>query len=742
MLSTEPLHRALGLTDEELASIVELLGRDPSELELAMYAVLWSEHCSYKSSKVHLGRLASDAPWVLVGPGEGAGVIDVGDGLAVAVRIESHNHPSAVEPYQGAATGVGGIIRDVVSMGARPIALMDPLCFGPLDQPRSRYLCEQVVAGISGYGNAVGVPTVGGELTVDGCYAGNPLVNVLCLGIAPHERLVQARAGAAGNLAVLLGSSTGRDGIGGASVLASAGFAADSDEKRPAVQVGDPFEEKRLIETCLTLLDAGLAVGIQDLGAGGLSCAASEIAAKSGLGMDVDLARVARREPHMTPVEVMTSESQERMLAVVEPRHLDAVVAICDRWDVRATVVGHVTDRGRFRVVDGAFDGGPDEALADVPAASLGDGPVYTRPLARPDTQDGLNDADPWPSLHGAFPDGADLGPELLALLASPSIADKSWVWGQYDHQLFLNTVVGPGGDATVLRLPGTRRALALSTDGSARFCRLDPRVGGRLAVLEAARNVACVGAAPRAVVNCLNFGNPEHPAVMWQFSEVVDGIRDACQALRVPVIGGNVSFYNESHGADIDPTPVLGLLGLVEPLDTVPPPAALGAGQTVVLLGATTPELGGSAWAARHHLRGGRPPTADLDAAIAVHDLVRRLVADRSVQGVHDCADGGLAVALAEMAIHGACGCTITPPPTHPAAAWCFSESASRVLVTVAPGSLDALLARAHAAGVTAVELGSTGGRRLHVDGVVDVDLDALARAWRDSLPATLGQP
>jgi len=742
VLSTEPLHRALGLTDEELAAIVELLGRDPSELELAMYAVMWSEHCSYKSSKVHLRRLASDAPWVLVGPGEGAGVIDVGDGLAVAVRIESHNHPSAVEPYQGAATGVGGIIRDVFSMGARPIALMDPLCFGPLDQPRSRYLCEQVVAGISGYGNAVGVPTVGGELTVDGCYAGNPLVNVLCLGIAPHERLVQARAGAAGNLAVLLGSSTGRDGIGGASVLASAGFAADSDEKRPAVQVGDPFEEKRLIETCLALLDAGLAVGIQDLGAGGLSCAASEIAAKSGLGMDVDLARVARREPHMTPVEVMTSESQERMLAVVEPRHLEAVVALCDRWDVRATVVGHVTDGGRFRVVDGAFDGGPDEVLADVPAASLGDGPVYTRPLGRPDTQDGRNDADPWPSLHGAFPDGADLGPELLALLASPSIADKSWVWGQYDHQLFLNTVVGPGGDATVLRLPGTRRALALSTDGSARFCRLDPRPGGRLAVLEAARNVACVGAVPRAVVNCLNFGNPEHPSVMWQFSEVVDGIRDACQALRVPVIGGNVSFYNESYGADIDPTPMIGVLGLLETLDTVPPPAALSPGQAVVLLGATTPELGGSAWAARHQLGGGRPPTADLDTAVAVHDLVRGLVADRSVQGVHDCADGGLAVALAEMAIHGACGCTITPPATHPAAAWCFSESASRVLVTVAPGSLDALLARADAAGVAAAELGSTGGRRLHVEGALDVDVDDLARAWRDSLPATLGQP
>jgi phosphoribosylformylglycinamidine synthase II len=742
VLSTEPLHRALGLTDDELQAIVDLLGRDPSELELAMYAVMWSEHCSYKSSKVHLRRFESDAPWVLVGPGEGAGVIDVGDGLAVAVRIESHNHPSAVEPYQGAATGVGGIIRDVFSMGARPIALMDPLRFGPLDDARSRYLCEQVVAGISGYGNAVGVPTVGGELSVDACYAGNPLVNVLCLGVAPHDRLVLARAGAAGNLAVLLGSSTGRDGIGGASVLASAGFAEGSEAKRPSVQVGDPFEEKRLIEACLALLDEGLAVGIQDLGAGGLSCAASETAAKSGLGMDVDLARVARREPHMTPVEVMTSESQERMLAIVEPDHLDAVLAICERWEVRASVVGRVTAGGRFRVVDGAFDDGAGEVLADVPAASLGDGPVYTRPAARPARPDEVQAADPWPDQARRFPDGADLGPELLGLLGAPTLADKSWVWRQYDHQLFLNTVVGPGADATVLRLRGTRRALALSTDGSAAFCRLDPRVGGRLAVLEAARNVACVGAVPRAVVNCLNFGNPEHPAVMWQFAEVVDGIQDACRALGVPVIGGNVSFYNESHGHDIDPTPVIGLVGLLEPLDAVPPPAALGTDQAVVLLGATRAELGGSAWASRHDLTGGRPPAAALDLAVAVHDCVRRLVADGTVQGVHDCADGGAAVALAEMAIAGGCGATVAPTAEVPVAAWCFSESASRVVVSVAPDGVEGLLARAEAAGVTAADLGRTGGTRLRVDGAFDVDLADAGRAWRESLPAALGQP
>jgi phosphoribosylformylglycinamidine synthase len=742
VLSAEPLHRALGLTDDELGAIVDLLGREPSELELAMYAVMWSEHCSYKSSKVHLRRFEGDAPWVLVGPGEGAGVIDVGDGLAVAVRIESHNHPSAVEPYQGAATGVGGIIRDVFSMGARPVALMDPLRFGPLDDARSRYLCEQVVAGISGYGNAVGVPTVGGELGVAPCYAGNPLVNVLCLGVAPHERLVLARAGAAGNLAVLLGSSTGRDGIGGASVLASAGFAEGSEQKRPSVQVGDPFEEKRLIEACLALLDAGLAVGIQDLGAGGLSCAASETAAKSGLGMDVDIARVARREPQMTPVEVMTSESQERMLAIVEPGNLDALLAICDRWEVRATVVGHVTAGGRFRVVDGAFDGDASEVLADVPAASLGDGPVYTRPAARPASQDELNAADPWPVLANRFPDGADLGPELLALLAAPTLADKSWIWGQYDHQLFLNTVVGPGADATVLRLRGASRALALSTDGSAAFCRLDPRVGGRLAVLEAARNVACVGAVPRAVVNCLNFGNPEHPAVMWQFADVVDGIQDACGALGVPVIGGNVSFYNESHGRDIDPTPVIGLVGLLDALERVPPPPALAPDQAIVLLGSTRAELGGSAWAAHHDLTGGRPPAADLGTAVAVHECTRRLVADDVVRGVHDCAEGGLAAALAEMAIVGECGASVSLPPELPVAASCFAESASRVLVTVGADAVGQVLARAASDGVAAVELGRTGGSRLRIDGALDVDLADASRAWRGGLAATIERP
>jgi len=737
----EPLHRQLGLTDDELAAVVELLGREPTELELAMYAVMWSEHCSYKSSKPHLGRLPTEAPWVLVGPGEGAGVVDVGDGLAVALRIESHNHPSAVEPYQGAATGVGGIVRDIFSMGARPVALMDPLRFGPLDDARTRYLFEGVVSGISGYGNAVGVPTVGGEVVFDDCYRENPLVNVLCLGLLPHDRLVLARARGEGNLAVLLGSSTGRDGIGGASVLASAGFEQGAEEKRPSVQVGDPLEEKKLIEACLALLEAGLAVGVQDLGAAGLSCAASETAAKAGAGMDVDIARVPRREPGMNAVEVMTSESQERMLVIVQPDALDEVLGLCERWEIDASVVGRVTDTRRFRVYDGLFDndGADREAgpVADVPVESLGDGPLYDRPRARPPGQDALQAADPAPELAARFPDGVDASGELLELLATPTIADKSWVWRQYDHQLFLNTVAGPGADAAVLRLKETDRALALTTDGKGRFCRLDPRTGGALAVLEAARNIACVGARPVALVNCLNFGNPEHPEVMWQFAETVDGMSEACRELGIPVVGGNVSFYNESLGRDIDPTPVVGLLGLIDELDDRPPPAAFAGGTRIVVLGETAAELGGSEWAAVvHRLDGGLPPRADLAAAGALHELVRALVADGLVDGVHDCSDGGLAVALAEMAITGECGFDVAIG----GAVECFSESASRVVCEVDPVLVDEVLARAATAGVGVADVGEAGGDRLVAREAFDVPLADATRAWRDAIPHALG--
>ncbi|MEX2255903.1 MAG: phosphoribosylformylglycinamidine synthase subunit PurL, partial [Acidimicrobiia bacterium] len=652
------------------------------------------------------------------------------------------------------------IIRDIFSMGARPIALMDPLRFGPLDDARTRYLFEGVVSGISGYGNSVGVPTVGGEAVFDDCYRENPLVNVLCLGTLPKERLVLARAEGPGNLAVLLGSATGRDGIGGASVLASAGFDEASQDKRPSVQVGDPFEEKRLIEACLELLDARLAVGVQDLGAAGLSCAASETAAKTGAGMDVDVARVAKREPGMNPIEVLTSESQERMLAIVEPHDLDRVLELCERWEVRATVVGRVTDTARFRVFDGLFDAlGVEGAnptpprgdeppavtsdappIADIPCDSLGDGPVYRRPMERPAGHETHLADDPAPVLLARFPDGVDLGEELLRLLATPTIADKSWIWHQYDHQLFLNTVVGPGGDAAVLRLKGTPRALALSTDGKARFCRLDPRTGARLVVLEAARNVACAGAEPRALVNCLNFGNPEHPEVMWQFAEVIDGMADACTALGIPVVGGNVSFYNESQGRDIDPTPVVGVVGLIESLEQPPPTARFVAGQHVVTLGATAVELGGSEWAAVvHGLDHGAPPAADLAVARAVHGLVRDLVATMLVGAVHDVSDGGYAVALAEAAVAGGCGFAVMPDPGVPHAAWCFGESASRVVVGVDPQRLDEVLTRAGDAGVPARDIGMTGGTRLVVHGVHDIALADAARSWRDAIPSLL---
>jgi phosphoribosylformylglycinamidine synthase len=724
-MDAEPLHRALGLTDDEADAVTRLLGRAPNPLELAMYAVMWSEHCSYKSSRAHLGRLPSEGAHVLVGPGENAGVVDVGDGIAAALRIESHNHPSAIEPYQGAATGVGGILRDVFTMGARPIALLDPLRFGPLDDARSRWVAEGVVSGVSGYGNAVGVPTVGGEVVFDPTYRGNPLVNVLCLGLLPVDRLVLGRAVGEGNLAVLLGSSTGRDGIGGVSVLASASFEEGAEDRRPSVQVGDPFEEKRLIEACLTLLDAGLVVGIQDLGGAGLTCATSETASRGGTGMDVFAGAVPCREPGMTPVEVMTSESQERMLAIVAPADLDEVLAICRRWEVRATVVGRVTGSGRLRVLDA--DGG--EVLADVPASTLHeDAPRYDRPRRRPADLDG----------PARLPAG-DPGADLLAMLC-----DTSWVWSQYDHQLFLNTVEGPGGDAAVLRLKhpatgqDTGRALAVTTDGNHRWCSLDPRAGTAAVVAEATLNLACVGARPVALVDCLNFGDPGHPEVMWQLSESIDGMADACLALGLPVVGGNVSLYNATDGVDIDPTPVVGVLGVVDRLAGRPPGVGLVDGGRLLLLGEPPAALGGSRWAwdVRGH-RGGRPPAVDLAAHDRLLALVRRLVADGLAAGVHDCSDGGLGLALAEMAVRSGVGFRVAGVDGHLAV---FAESPSAAVVCAEPAAAQAVFRAAAEAGVPSAFLGGSGGDRLVVDGVLDVALADAVAAWRRRLPDALG--
>ncbi|MBW3649724.1 MAG: phosphoribosylformylglycinamidine synthase subunit PurL [Actinobacteria bacterium] len=728
---SEPVHRALGLTDDEAERIVGILGRSPNHLELAMYAVMWSEHCSYKSSKIHLRRLPSEGPGVLVGPGEGAGVIDAGDGIAVAIRIESHNHPSAIEPYQGAATGVGGIIRDVFTMGARPIALMDPLRFGPLEDPATRWIFEGVVSGISGYGNSVGVPTVGGETIFDDSYADNPLVNVFCLGVMPTERLVLGRASGEGNLAVLVGSSTGRDGIGGVSVLASAGFgdAEQEQEKRPSVQVGDPFEEKRLIEACLELLDLGLVVGVQDLGGAGITCATSETASKGGVGMDVDVRSVPLRQPGMEPFEIMTSESQERMLAIVRPEDLERVIEVCGRWEVRASVIGRVTGSGRLRVLDG-WDG---EVLADLPAASLEEeAPRYDRPRARPAQQDVLAAGD-----AASLPAPEECGTDLLDLLVDPA-----WVYRQYDHQLFLNTVVPPGGDAAVLRLkapglPRSRRALALSSDGNARWCALDPRAGTAMVVAESALNVACAGARPVALVNCLNFGNPEHPEVMWQLSESVDGMAEACVALGIPVVGGNVSLYNETRGRDIDPTPVVATLGLIDVLERPPPGVGLVAGARLLLLGTRDSTLAGSLWAQRRHgFRGGRLPALDLAAHRALLHLVAELVSEGELAGVHDVSDGGLGVALAEMAMRSGVGFHVAGLAGH---GELFSEAPSRVVICVPPAGVDAVTARAESAGVAVEELGGCGGDRMVVEGLMDVAVADAVRAARGMIPRAL---
>jgi phosphoribosylformylglycinamidine synthase len=733
-ISHDPaIHRSIGLTDEEYEMILGVLGRHPTAVELAMYSVMWSEHCSYKSSRIHLGRLPSNGAHVLVGPGENAGVIDVGGGVAIALRIESHNHPSAIEPYQGAATGVGGILRDVFTMGARPIALMDPLFFGPLSDGRSRWIFDGVVRGISGYGNSVGVPTVGGQLTFSPGYRGNPLVNVFCLGVLPVERLVLGVASGVGNLAVLLGSLTGRDGIGGVSVLASAGFGEGEDAKRPSVQVGDPFEEKRLIEACLDLLDRRLVVGIQDLGGAGLACATSETAARAGLGMDVDASAVPVREPGMTPVEIMTSESQERMLAIVEPAVLEQVLGVCRRHDVRATVIGRVTEAdtdgvGMLVVRDGPATGAA--VVARVPARSLADeAPKYRRPLAAPaDLAERQRPGAAAVAATGAGPYDWDAGEDLLALLYDPS-----FVYRQYDHQLFLNTVRGPGeADATILRLaapgvPWQGKGLALTCDANPGWCAIDPRGGAALTVAEAVMNVSCAGALPAAAVDCLNFGNPEHPEVMWQLSEAIDGLAEACRALDVPVVGGNVSLYNESAGVDIDPTPVVGLVGVIDELPARPPGIGLGAGDTLVLVGVVpVPDaLGGSRWC--RELRGevtGRLPSLDLELHARVCDVARELAGatgalSAGVSGLHDVSDGGLALCLAELCCSSGIGASVAGI-ANPAAL--FNEAPSRLVVAASDPAAVLVLAAAH--GVPATVIGLAGGECLVVEGLLDLSV------------------
>jgi phosphoribosylformylglycinamidine synthase II len=720
-----PLHRQLGLTDSEHDRIVALLCREPSRAELAMYSVMWSEHCSYKSSKVHLRDLPTEGPQVLQGPGENAGVVDIGDGLAAVFKIESHNHPSFVEPFQGAATGVGGIIRDILAMGARPLASLNSLRFGDLAEPLQRRLLEGVVAGIGHYGNCVGVATVGGEVAFDQCYAGNPLVNALTLGIMPAERLVLGRAERPGDLAVLLGAKTGRDGIGGASVLASASFSSGDQAKRPNVQVGDPFQEKLLIESCLELVERGLLAGLQDLGAAGISCAVSEVAARAGMGMEVGLDAVPLREPSMDAWEILVSESQERMLALVEPADLEQVLAVCRRWGVLASVIGRMVEGGRLRV---SFRG---ELVADAPARSLADeGPVYRRPLLQP----------PAPEGDGAVPLDVDPAAAVLALAGDPTCASKRWVYEQYDRYVGHGTAAGPGSDAALVRVPGTGRALALSVDGNGSYAALDPSAGAALAVAEAARNVACTGARPLAVTNCLNFASPERPEVMGAFAAAVAGMAAACRALGTPITGGNVSFYNESAGQAIYPTPVVGVLGVLEDVTAAVGSGFPRAGLEVWLLGETRADFGGSAW---QRLSGGRlegrPPALDLAAEARLHGLLVGLAAGGLVAGAHDLSEGGLALALVEAVLAEGVGAGIELPGSVPPLAMLVSESPSRALLAVEPARSTDVAALAASAGVPAARIGSTGGGRLAIAGVLDLDVETLRERYEGAIPRAL---
>jgi phosphoribosylformylglycinamidine synthase subunit PurL len=747
------LGHELGLRGDEYDRIVDTLGRTPTVSELGMYSVMWSEHCSYKSSKIHLRGLAADASWVLAGPGENAGVVDVGEGLAVAFKIESHNHPSYVEPYQGAATGVGGILRDIFTMGARPIAVMDPLRFGDpggwtdgtgrTREPDAfqRHLIDGVVRGVGGYGNCVGVPNIGGELVFDDTYAGNPLVNVLAIGVLRQDRLQLAKAERVGDRAVLLGSATGRDGIGGASVLASQEFDDLLEDKRPNVQVGDPFAEKQLIECCLELYERDLVAGIQDMGAAGIACSTSELASKASLGMDVDLDLVHLRDPTLASWEILCSESQERMLALVGPDDLDEVLATAAKWGVPASVIGEVIDGDALVLHRGG------EVIADLPARSLADeGPTYDRPRARPGWLDDYAAVDA-ESLalpgEGVDPDGAhDLAAFVLGFLASPNVASPDWVTEQYDHLVLGGTVLAPGmGDAGVVRLPGTNRAVACATDGNGRWCELDPVEGTRRVVAEAFRNVACVGARPLATTNCLNFGNPERPEIMWQLAESIRALGEATRALGVPVTGGNVSLYNETRGRAIHPTPVVGILGLLEHTEDTVDLALEDEGDLVFLLGAATvPGLAGSEL--QRYLDaplGGVLAPVDLDLEAAIAEVLQVAAREGWLHSAHDVSSGGLLVTLAESAVAGDIGIEVDLPRDLPPAQVLCSESPGRVVVTVPSRHVRDLAQLCGDADVPLTDIGTVGGDRLSVEGLVDLGMDEVRRALTGGLAATL---
>ncbi len=717
-----------GITPDEYQKIIQILGREPNYTELGVFSVMWSEHCSYKSSRQYLKSLPTEGPQVLQGPGENAGVVDIGDGLAVAFKMESHNHPSFIEPYQGAATGVGGILRDIFTMGARPIASLNSLRFGRIDHPRTRYLVSGVVAGIGGYGNCIGVPTVGGEVYFDECYDANIVVNAFTLGIAKKKRIHTGVAKGFGNPVMYVGSKTGRDGIHGAT-MASESFSEEKEQRRPTVQVGDPFTEKLLLEACLELMEHDYLIGIQDMGAAGLTSSSTEMAGRGGAGVELDLSAVPLREEGMTPYEILLSESQERMLLVAKAGMEAEIKRIFDKWDLEAVVVGQVTNDNQFRAL---FNG---VEVARIPISALTkEAPVYHRPAERPKSQDDLEQLD-----LSAIAEPRDLGATLKLMLAAPNIASKEWVYRQYDCYVRSNTVVAPGADAAVVRIKGTDKGLALTVDGNSRYCFLDPYVGGALAVAEAARNLACVGARPVGLTDCLNFGSPENSAVMWQFARVIQGMRDACVALKVPVVSGNVSFYNETDGIPIYPTPTIGMVGLLPKVNRVITPWFKAAGDIVVLLGRTREELGGSEYLkVIHNTVKGTPPWIDLKLEQAIQNCCIEAIESGILRSAHDISDGGLAVALAECCIGGpdkALGVRAEMREMIRGDALLFSESQSRILVSMQEKDLGQLQEIASRHAVPLQVIGAVGGSRFSIQPILQLPVDELQVIWSSAL-------
>ncbi|MEK4472253.1 phosphoribosylformylglycinamidine synthase subunit PurL [Paenibacillus sp. FSL R7-0048] len=733
-IAEQKIYSQFGVSDSEYELIKSFMGRLPNYTEIGVFSVMWSEHCAYKNSKPLLKRFPISGPRVLMGPGEGAGIVDIGDNQAVVFKIESHNHPSAVEPFQGAATGVGGIIRDIFSMGSRPIAILNSLRFGKLESDRVKYLFEHVVSGIAGYGNCIGIPTVGGEIMFDDSYDGNPLVNAMCVGLIDHDKIQRGVAKGVGNPVFYVGPPTGRDGIHGAT-FASVELSEESEAKRTAVQVGDPFMEKLVMESCLELIDSGIVIGIQDMGAAGLTCSSAEMASKAGNGLELYLDQVPQREEGMTPYEMMLSESQERMLFVVEPKDEAQAQEIFDRWGVICCKVGKVTDDGRLKLYHHG------EVVGDMPVTALVDEcPVYNKPSEVPAYYIANEKVD---TLR--YEEVTDLGGALRTVLGSPTVASKAWVYNQYDYMVRTSTAVRPGSDAAVVTIHGTRKGLAMTTDCNGRYVHLDPEVGGRIAVSEAARNIVCSGAEPLAITDNLNFGNPEKPDVFWQMERAVDGMAEACRVLDTPVIGGNVSLYNENTTGSIYPTPVVGMVGLVADTDHITTQGFKQEGDSILLLGVTKAELGGSEFQyAVHGVTEGRPPALDLATEKKLLNAVLTSIRGVLVRSAHDLSEGGLAVALAESCISGGIGANVELSANGLRSdVALFSESQSRIVLTAAPERAEELKAAIAASGVPVEIIGTVGGDRLRVnlDGVSALD-EAVAElkfVWEDAIPCLM---